>query len=68
MTVSWKKGKRVAIVGAGPGGVSAALEFIAQGFDVRLAHATNPKEWNTSTITWNLPASWAVGFIWHQNP
>ena len=36
MTTGWAKGKRVAIVGAGPGGVSAALEFLAQGFDVRI--------------------------------
>ncbi|NHO67403.1 FAD-dependent monooxygenase [Aestuariicella hydrocarbonica] len=33
---SWRKGKRVAIVGAGPGGVSAALALIKQGFDVRI--------------------------------
>jgi 2-polyprenyl-6-methoxyphenol hydroxylase-like FAD-dependent oxidoreductase len=32
----WRKGKRVAIAGAGPGGVSATLEFLAQGYDVRL--------------------------------
>ncbi len=36
----WRKGKRVAIVGAGPGGVSAALELIAQGFDVRIFEKT----------------------------
>jgi len=36
MEMNWRKGKRVAIAGAGPGGVSAALEFIAQAFDVRI--------------------------------
>lgn len=36
MTKQWRKGRRVAIAGAGPGGVSAALEFIAQGYDVRM--------------------------------
>lgn len=33
---TWRKGKRVAIAGAGTGGISAALEFLAQGFDVRI--------------------------------
>ncbi|UTV98391.1 MULTISPECIES: FAD-dependent oxidoreductase [Gammaproteobacteria] len=32
----WRKGKRVAIIGAGPGGVSAALALHHQGYDVRL--------------------------------
>ncbi len=36
MSQGWKKGKRIVIAGAGPGGVSAALELIAQGFDVRI--------------------------------
>ncbi|MDO6965092.1 FAD-dependent oxidoreductase [Rhizobium alvei] len=36
MNHSWRKGKRVAIVGAGPGGVSAALALIRSGFDVRI--------------------------------
>jgi 2-polyprenyl-6-methoxyphenol hydroxylase-like FAD-dependent oxidoreductase len=36
MTNHWRKGRRVAIIGAGPGGVSAALEFLAHGFDVRI--------------------------------
>jgi 2-polyprenyl-6-methoxyphenol hydroxylase-like FAD-dependent oxidoreductase len=30
----WRKGHRVAIVGAGPAGVSAALALLGQGFDV----------------------------------
>ncbi|MDF1679058.1 FAD-dependent monooxygenase [Ponticaulis sp.] len=33
---AWRKGKRVAIIGAGPTGVSAAIAFLKQGFDVRL--------------------------------
>lgn len=42
--MSWTKGKRVAIAGAGPGGVSAALELIAQGYDVRIYEkAPEPK-------------------------
>ena len=32
----WRPGRRVAIVGAGPGGVSAALGLIKQGYDVRI--------------------------------
>ena len=32
----WRPGKRVAIVGGGPGGVSAALGFISRGYDVRI--------------------------------
>ncbi|CAH0264249.1 6-hydroxynicotinate 3-monooxygenase precursor [Pseudomonas sp. 22 E 5] len=35
-TLPWRKGKRVAIIGAGPGGVSAALALHRQGYDVRL--------------------------------
>lgn len=34
--MSWRKGKRVAIIGAGPGGVSTALAMLQQGYDVRL--------------------------------
>lgn len=36
MERQWRAGKRVAIIGAGPGGVSAALAFLQRGFDVRL--------------------------------
>lgn len=36
MNSSWRNGKRVAIVGAGPGGISSALAFIKQGFDVKV--------------------------------
>ncbi|MCW1935063.1 FAD-dependent oxidoreductase [Pararhodobacter zhoushanensis] len=44
MTSAWRKGKRVAIVGAGPGGLSAAIAFIKAGYDVRLyERATKPK-------------------------
>ena len=32
----WRPSKRVAIVGAGPGGVSAAIALLQRGFDVRL--------------------------------
>lgn len=32
----WRAGKRVAVIGAGPGGVSAALALHRQGFDVRI--------------------------------
>ena len=41
---SWRPGRRVAIIGAGPGGVSAALAFQRRGFDVRLyERAPEPK-------------------------
>lgn len=33
---NWRPGKRVAIVGGGPGAVSAGLAFINRGFDVRI--------------------------------
>lgn len=36
MGLSWRAGKRVAIVGAGPGGLSAALALNAKGYDVRI--------------------------------
>jgi len=36
MTKGWRPGKRVAIIGAGPGGVSAAVAMLQQGYDVRL--------------------------------
>lgn len=32
----WRQGRRVAIVGAGPGGLSAALSLTDQGYDVRV--------------------------------
>ncbi|WP_095152400.1 NAD(P)/FAD-dependent oxidoreductase [Pseudomonas sp. Irchel s3b5] len=32
----WRPGRRVAIVGAGPGGVSAAIAMLKQGYDVRI--------------------------------
>lgn len=34
--MNWRKGKRVAIVGAGPGGISTALAMISRGYDVRV--------------------------------
>lgn len=34
--LQWREGKRVAVIGAGPGGVSAALALHRQGFDVRI--------------------------------
>ena len=41
---TWRKGRRVAISGAGPGGVSAALAMIRQGYDVRIyERAPEPK-------------------------
>lgn len=36
MNASWRRGRRVAIVGAGPGGVSTALAMLRQGYDVRV--------------------------------
>ncbi len=39
--MGWRKGKRVAIVGAGPGGVSAAIAFKMAGYDIRL-YEQNP--------------------------
>lgn len=33
---NWRAGKRVAVVGAGPGGVSAALALHKLGYDVRV--------------------------------
>lgn len=38
----WRAGKRVAVIGAGPGGVSAALALHRQGFDVRI-YEKNPE-------------------------
>ena len=35
----WRPGKRIAIVGGGPGGVSAALALLKQGYDVRIFEA-----------------------------
>lgn len=32
----WRPGKRVAIVGGGPGGISTGLAFLARGYDVRI--------------------------------
>lgn len=32
----WRPGRRVVIVGAGPGGVSAAIALLKQGYDVRI--------------------------------
>ena len=34
--MSWRKGKRVAIVGGGPGGVSTALAMLQRGYDVKV--------------------------------
>lgn len=36
MDLGWREGRRVAVIGAGPGGVSTALAFVKHGFDVRL--------------------------------
>lgn len=36
MTSTWRKGRRIAVIGAGPGGVSAAIAFHRAGYDVRL--------------------------------
>jgi 2-polyprenyl-6-methoxyphenol hydroxylase-like FAD-dependent oxidoreductase len=33
---TWRPGKRVVIVGGGPGGVSTALAFLKRGYDVRI--------------------------------
>ncbi|KAH7208337.1 hypothetical protein BKA60DRAFT_599398 [Fusarium oxysporum] len=33
---TWRPGKRVVIVGGGPGGVSTALAFLRRGYDVRI--------------------------------
>ncbi|KAF3404190.1 hypothetical protein DPV78_002390 [Talaromyces pinophilus] len=35
-TGSWRAGKRVAIVGGGPGGISTGLAFLKRGYDVRI--------------------------------
>jgi len=41
---TWRKGRRVAVSGAGPGGVLAALELLRQGYDVRVyERAPEPK-------------------------
>lgn len=42
MTRDWRKGRRVVVVGAGPGGVSAAIAFSRAGYDVRL-YERNPE-------------------------
>lgn len=34
--LQWRPGKRVAVIGAGPGGVSTALAMLRQGYDVRV--------------------------------
>ena len=34
--LQWRRGKRVAVIGAGPGGVSAGLALHQQGYDVRI--------------------------------
>lgn len=36
MEKSWRKGRRVAIVGGGPGGISAAIAFRTAGYDVKV--------------------------------
>ena len=36
MSTQWRVGKRVAIIGAGPAGVSTALAFLKSGYDVKL--------------------------------
>lgn len=36
MEKQWRKGRRVAVIGAGPGGVSAAIALARAGYDVRL--------------------------------
>ncbi|MBY6005303.1 FAD-dependent monooxygenase [Salipiger bermudensis] len=42
--MAWRPGRRVAIAGAGPGGISAALEMLRQGYDVRVFEkAPEPK-------------------------
>jgi 2-polyprenyl-6-methoxyphenol hydroxylase-like FAD-dependent oxidoreductase len=35
-TPSWQPGKRVAVVGAGPGGISTGLAFLKREYDVRI--------------------------------
>ena len=35
-TSSWRPGRRVAIVGGGPGGISTGLAFLKRGYDVRI--------------------------------
>ncbi|KAJ4252322.1 hypothetical protein NW762_010920 [Fusarium torreyae] len=35
-SLSWRPGRRVAIVGGGPGAISTGLAFIRRGFDVRI--------------------------------
>jgi len=36
MTAQWRRGRRVAVVGAGPGGISTALALLRHGYDVRI--------------------------------
>ncbi|CAI6334333.1 unnamed protein product [Periconia digitata] len=36
MSIQWRKGKRIAIVGGGPGAISTALACLKQGYDVRV--------------------------------
>ncbi|PWE28580.1 FAD-dependent monooxygenase [Pararhodobacter marinus] len=44
MSGEWRTGRRVAIVGAGPGGLSAAIAFLQAGYDVRIfERAAQPK-------------------------
>ena len=44
MGLHWRVGKRVAVIGGGPGGISAALALHKKGFDVRVyERQPNPK-------------------------
>lgn len=35
-SVSWRPGKRVVVIGGGPGGISTGLAFLKRGYDVRI--------------------------------
>ena len=48
--MGWRVGKRVAIVGAGPGGVSAALAFSMAGYDVRLFEQNRAQQLQRLTL------------------
>ncbi|KAH9905751.1 hypothetical protein F4778DRAFT_678099 [Xylariomycetidae sp. FL2044] len=56
---SWRPGKRVAIVGGGPGGISTALAFAQRGYDVRVYERQPSCEAIGGAVLLSTPV-WAV--------
>ncbi|AJW93748.1 NAD(P)/FAD-dependent oxidoreductase (plasmid) [Burkholderia gladioli pv. gladioli] len=53
--VNWRPGRRVAIAGGGPGGVSAALAFLKAGFDVKIFERKNNVEPIGGAVLLSIP-------------